>query len=447
MGSTASLENVASIIKDNQNQGLKQIVVCSAMSQVTNQLLAAGDTAVTGQSAAALEIFECIRAKHLQVAADFGVTAEFEEASTDLFESLRKFLTGVAMINELSKRSRAHLSAYGEKFSTRLLTCILQAKELGVRQLDSDFIKTKGLNFLEDEVDWEATKMTGKPLLKALTNANKIGIVTGFFGTNQSEEISLLGRGGSDFTAAILAVVCGCKVLEIWTDVDGFLSADPRIVPEARVLDEIGFKEASELCFFGAKVLHPRTILPVIKGGGEVWIKNTFNSMAQGTRITKHAPALEQTVLSLSSKKVALLSLDLFGAERQKTRAKVFYELFVAIKEAKVAVDAIAASEAMISFCVEEKYLENKILIDKIAAIAPLDVRQDRSILCIVSPENAVYNHHGVLARIFEAIAEAGTSVEMDSQNASEVGQLVVVKNEDVFVTIQAIHRALITKK
>ncbi len=445
MGSTDSLKNVVSIIQKNKEQDIEQVVVCSAMSQVTNQLLAAGDMAVAGQKAAALEIFECIKDKHFEVAKDFGVTTEFESAAGDLMKSLKNFLIGVSMIHELSDRSLAYLSSYGERLSTRLLTCILEVQDISAVQLDSDFIKTKGVNFLEDEIDWDETRVEGKPLLKTAAKSKKVPIITGFFGTNQHGTISLLGRGGSDFSAAILAVIYGCKVVEIWTDVDGFMSADPRLVKNARVLEEIGFKEASELCFFGAKVLHPRTIRPVIlNGGGEVWIKNTFNHEALGTRITEHAKALDRPVLSLSSKKVALLSLDLFAADGNKHRAEVFYELFKVIKDHKVAVDAVAASEAMISFCIEEKYLEREGLIESIENISPLEVRRDRSILCIVSPENAVYNMHGVLAQIFAAIATAGVSVEMDSENASEVGQLVVVKNVDVPKAIKTIHEHLI---
>lgn len=446
MGSAEALAQVVSIVNENVQEKKEQVIVCSAMSQVTNQLLAISELAAAGQQSAALEIYEGLKDSHFAVATHFDVADEFEALAGELLKRLENFIMGVSMIHELSDRSLAYLSSYGERLSTRLLTCVLVKHGLKARQFDSNFIKTKGFDFLEDDIDWEATRKAAKEPLKMALSVNEIPVVTGFFGTND-DVVCLLGRGGSDYSASVLSTVLGSKVVEIWTDVDGFMSADPRLVSSAQVLPEIGFKEASELCFFGAKVLHPRTILPVIKGGGDVWIKNTFNADARGTRITKHAPALEQTVLSISSKKVGLLSLDLFGAEGNKSRSEVFYELFAAIKGAKVAVDAIAASEAMISFCVEEKHLENQSLIDKIAAIAPLDVRQGRSILCIVSPEKVVYNHHGVLAQIFEAIAEAGTSVEMDSQNASEVGQLVVIKNEDVPATIKAIHKSLITKK
>lgn len=445
MGSTESLRKVAAIISENRASGVEQVVVCSAMSQVTNQLIAAGDAALAGQKDAALEIFECMQNKHLEAADSFGVKADFDLVSSDLFKSLKNFLIGIVMIHELSDRSRAYLSAYGEKLSTRLLACILQAQGVKTKQLDSDFIKTKGINFLEDEVDWSAAKKAGKSEIKTAVNEGKVVIVTGFFGVSQAGEVALLGRGGSDFTAAILAVVCSCKVVEIWTDVDGFMSADPRIVPEAQVLAEIGFKEASELCFFGAKVLHPRTIRPVITmNGGEVWVKNTFNHNAAGTRIIEHAKASSRPVLSLSSKKVVLLSLDLFGGKAAMHRAEVFYNLFKVIKNYGVPVDAMASSEAMISFCIEEKFLALDGLVQSLEEVGSLEVRRDRSILCIVSPEKAVYNTHGVLAQIFAAIAAAEVSVEMDSENASEVAQLVVVKNEDVSKAIKTIHNRLI---
>jgi len=437
MGSFESLEKVCGIITQNQKQNIQQVVVCSAMSQVTNKLIKIGQLAEISETSKALEIFEEIQTLHFKTAQAFGVEKKFEEVSQNLFKNLKNFIVGLGMIHELSDRSQAYLVSFGERLSTRLLTTILQSKKLKAIQYDSTFVNMKGLDYLEADIDFEATKKsTSKVIHKAFEN-KEIPIVTGFFGYDKKGIISLLGRGGSDFSGAIMAISLNIKTLEIWTDVDGFLSADPRIVENVKHIEELGFYEAAELCFFGAKVLHPATIRPVIDMGGNVFIKNTFNPNQKGTKITKSVKGDCHPFASVTTKKVLMLSLDIFGAQIRKQ--DIFAQLFTTAQTFGVSLDAMASSESMISFCVEEKYQHMTEFFEKLENLAPLKIQKERTIVCVVSPEN-VRGKFGIASELFLALKSAKISVEMYSQNASELVQLVVIESKNAEKAVQVIH-------
>ncbi len=441
MGSVEALLKVVSIIEGNIETKIPQVVVCSAMSQVTNKLIKLGNYAELGKRKDAKKIFEDIKKQHFDTAKKLEILSEFEKSTKDIWNNLHNLFNGIGMIHELSDRSLAYLSSFGEKLSTRLLTSILNKNSDIAIQLDSNFIKTLDGDYLESDIDWDQTiKNTKKKLRKYL--GKKVPIVTGFFGTNNKNITTLLGRGGSDYSAAILAVSLGIKIVEIWTDVDGFLSADPRLIGKAHVIPEIGYTEASELCSFGAKVLHPKTIRPVIDRGGEVWIKNTFNPEKQGTKIITESKETKKSVISVTSKETSIFTFDLFGIKLGTPKSQIYYSIFKICNEFGVCIDMVASSEASVSFCVVPHWGEDKKFIKKLEEIAPLEIQTDKSVLCIVSPSH-VKGRVGVAANFFVALKKVGISVEMYSQNNQEVAQLMVVKKDDSNKAIKAIHNQL----
>ncbi|MDH3324663.1 MAG: aspartate kinase, partial [Candidatus Peregrinibacteria bacterium] len=404
MGTEESLENVVKIITDNYKKQEKIVVTCSAMSGVTDQLIQIGELAEKDDLKGALAVFKKIKKDHFAVAEIFGVAETFFYLIKPVFRDLGNLIQGIAMLRELSTQSQANIHSFGERFSTILLSEILKTKSIPAVQFDSNFVKTKGHNLLEDEVDWEETTVLIKEKLEPVIKRGQIPIVTGFFGTKKNGGVSLLGRGGSDYTGAILAVCLGAKDLEIWTDVDGFLSADPRVVKNAQIIPEIGYTETSELCFFGAKVLYPKSIRPVIESNGNVWIKNTFNPENVGTKIIKESLACSYNVQSIASKEVVIISLDIFGGKLKKS--ELFAKLFTFALEKKISIDAIASSESVISFCIEKICLTKKFL-KELEGMAPVKITKDRKILCIVSPPE-VQGKVGVAAGIFGAISDSG---------------------------------------
>lgn len=440
MGSVESLGNIIQIITENIKKGITQSVVCSAMGGVTDVLLKIKPLAEAGKVNEALKIIEELRERHFSTAVHFRVEELFYENTHGLWEDLRNFTRGVCMIKEFSERSHAYLLSFGERLSTRLLAEILKGKGIAAVQLDSTFIKTLNGHFIEAEVDWEKTKISVSKTLTPYLEKQEIPIITGFFGTNHQNIISLMGRGASDLTGAIIAVSLGIDVLEIWTDVDGFLSADPRIVKNAGIIPEIGYEEIAELCFFGAKVLHPKTIRPVIEAGGNVYILNTFSPEGIGTKIVKTDPLSCPSVQAITSKKVAVLLYDVFAST--KSKREIFSEFFSIVALKEVCIDAVASSEASISICIEEKFLRQESFVKTLKDIAPLTILEEREIICIVGSKQ-VKGKIGVASSFFEAMAQAQINVEMYSQSASEITQLVIVKASEKEKAILAVHEKM----
>lgn len=442
MGSVDSLEKVRDIILSVKKEGNSPVVVCSAMSGVTDQLITLGELAISGDQSTAMELIQAIISRHKEVADCFEVNAE--EALKPLFQELSNLIQGISMIRELSERSRAVLTSFGERLSTRLLTAILNKHADEAVQVDSFFVKTLGVSYWEDEVDWDKTKQATLSHLTPLLDQKKIPIITGFFGENPDGITALLGRGGSDFSGAILAVSLGISHVEIWTDVSGFLSADPRIVKDARILSEIGFEEVSELCFFGAKVLHPKTIRPVVDQGGEVWIKNTFDAQAEGTRIARDVAKSDAVVLSISSKPVTLLNLDLVSMPAHLRKSQILQQLFQLMEKYSICTDMVASSETQ--FSVAFTGGENKqAFLEEAHQMGAVSVDDHHSVVAIVSPKE-VKEKIGIASEIFQAITNSGTSLKMYSQNMSEIAQLVVVENDRVKDVIAQIHKELVIR-
>ncbi len=444
MGSVESLKSVAAIIKQNVEDDTEQVVVCSAMSGVTNQLVKIGELLEQSQNDSAFETFSSVQNLHFSAAKDLGVELDFKEAAKPIFYDLENIIKGVGLIHEISDRSRAYLCAFGEKLSTRLLTAFLKKEGVNAYQVDSVNVKTEGNDFLEDDIEWESTEKHLGDELKILLSEDKMPVMTGFFGTNPEGSLALLGRGGSDFSGAIVAKSLKWPTLEIWTDVDGFLSADPRVVSDAQLISEIGFEEVSELCFFGAKVLHPKTIRPVTDADGSVWIKNTFKPEVLGTKISKKVSKNCHSAVAISSKKVAIITMDMFGTQLSEKRFDVLEKIFDILRRFKLAPDAMASSEALVSFCVPEGFCADTTFLEELAEIAPTETHCGREVICVVCPEE-VKGRPGVAVELFKAVAEVGVSIEMYSQNASEIAQLIVVKGEDAPKTIRSIHEKLAT--
>ncbi len=440
MGTEESLQKVTEIISNEFKQGRKFAVTCSAMGNITDELITIAHLAKKSEVEAALRMFSKIKKLHFDTAEKFKVAETFYISIKPIFKDLGNLIRGISLIRELSSQSEASLISFGEKFSARLLAEILKTQAIPAVQFDSDFIRTKGVSYAEDQVDWEkCEKNIQKNILTAIENY-QIPIVTGFYGRNHRQETTLLGRGGTDLTGAILTKCINGKKLEIWSDVDGLMSADPRIVPNAEIIPEIGFVEASELCFFGAKVLHPKTIRPVIESGGTVWIKNTFNPQAEGTRIIKKSTTSTKLIQSIASKKTTIITVDIYSSSI--TKCELFAQIFTLAAQNKIRIDAMASSESVISICISNPTI-SRIFERELKKISTIEIKKDRKIICVVSPPT-VLGKAGVATKFLSAVSDANVSIEMYSQNASELAQLVVIKEEDTEKAVKSIHKKLI---
>lgn len=433
------------IIQQAMQNG-RVITVCSALSGVTDTILRLGQQAAEG-SESYKETLASIEERHLSTVDELiseANRAKARETVQTLLSELSLFSYGVFLLKELSPRSKDHIVSFGELLSTRIISEKLN--DLGVEHLWVDartVIRTDSF-FGAARVNVEVTNAHVRNLLTG--NAQRLYIFPGFIAGSPTGETTTLGRGGSDYSASTLAVASDAHSLEIWTDVSGMMTADPRLVSSAKVIPHISYKEALELSHFGAKVIFPPTIRPVVSKGIPVWIKNTFAPHDHGTLIENYPPANENIVRGLSnSNNIALLSLEgsgmigvpgfsyrMFGALAQAniniiliTQASSVHTMLIAIEE----VNAEKAKEAVDSTFVYEISL---------GTIEPLQVEMGYSIITLVGDD--IKQQSGTSGRMFNALGSNHINIRAIAQGSSEKNVSTIVKSEDVRSALNIIH-------
>ena len=318
VGSPEAIQKLREIVLEKEE---RKIIVVSAVSGTTDLLIKAGTEAKQkGDWEITLEI---IKKKHLKLIKELGIKLDLSE----YFEELEAFLNGIESIGELTPRSRDYILSFGERLSSKIIESFLEKKSKAIRINSRKLIKTDN-SFSSAKLDMKETiKAIKKNLLPKLNDFDKI-VITGFIGSTAHGEYTTFSRGGSDYTAAILANVLNATELEIWTDVDGILTANPKIIPQAKVIPKINYREAAELAYFGAKVLHPKTIEPVVVKEIPARVVNTFNHKHRGTLITgesqKNINLLAQQTSPLPEKEALLqeLSQEVVQLQQEKLEEK-----------------------------------------------------------------------------------------------------------------------------
>src|SRR5215468_7040663 len=302
VGAAAQIEQAARIVHGMRDR--KPIVVVSAMGGVTDALLQAGEAAVTGQTRQREDKLWEIRSRHDQAINelfnDRSVAVSVQDTERVIWEEIQKMFTGVSLLREMSTRSRDLISSFGERliipiFAQYLISLGEDATPFDAREI---IITSEESEFLL--VDFEETRKRCQKLVK-IAKAGTVPVVTGFICATPAGITTTLGRGGSDYTASIIGSCVKAQEIQIWTDVSGVMTADPRIVPEARVLDRVSYKEAAEMSYFGAKALHPKTIMPAVDESIPIRIKNTFAPEMPGTIISSETPTHQYGVKTVAS--------------------------------------------------------------------------------------------------------------------------------------------------
>ena len=425
------INNVVNIIKSRLNRN--PLVVVSAVGGVTDKLICAAKEASKGinPTEKANEIINI----HRDIMKSLNLDYDFLE---DDFMNLHDSLNGIYLLKELSLRSLDLISSFGEVFSSKILASYMTSIGIISRQLcgwESGII-TDG-NFGSAEVLEESY-----PNIKdSLSNLDKIPIVTGFIAKDRDGNITTLGRGGSDYTASIIGSALNVQEIEIWTDVDGIKTADPQIVPNAIQWGTVTFNEASEMAYFGARVLHPKTIKPAVKRQIPVRILNTYNPENKGTLVLNDD--VENPMFrSISSKNnitiIRVCSTDMLLAHG--FLAKIF-EIF---NKYRISIDIVSTSEVTVSMTLDNinSSLKNlDLAISELKEIGNVEILKDTSIVCIVG--RGIRGRLGVLGRIFNVCKNEGINVEMVSQGASPLSISFVVKKEDSVKLIKDLHKEL----
>jgi aspartate kinase len=439
VGDANRVANAIDIVAERRHR--KPIVVVSALAGVTNDLVAATEAARQCDIAKVDQIVAAIRQRHEDVALQLvQQKVDFLEAFLKRLdrqiEQIHTILRGIALLGEITPRAKDKVTAIGEKLSSVLFAYSMKMRALEGEHVDSEEVVITDDRFGEASPLMDQTRKAAHATLRPLIDRNLIPVMGGFIGRTEDGATTTLGRGGSDYSAAIVGAAVGAEEIQIWTDVDGMMTCDPRLIPSARVIDRISYVEAAELAWFGAKVLHPKTIAPAVEQKIPVRVLNTHNVASPGTLVTEEGDQRDSGPRAIALKKgitvVHMTSSAMLGASGFLAR------LFAIFQELQVSVDLITTSEVSVSVTIDDKHNLPQ-LINKLQGVADVEVLENQCIIAVVGRN--LMQHSEVGARIFEALT--GVPVSMFSLGTSGLNLSIVVAETHADRAVTTIHRAL----
>jgi aspartate kinase len=436
VGDTRAIERVAGIVKERLKQ--KPVVVVSAMAKVTDQLLAMARAAGAGDSEGALKLSRDLRERHYNTAGELLGTALFTQFHSDLgadLEALDELLRGIAAVGELTLRTTDNVAAYGEMLSAKLVTACLSAHGIPSTLVDSRKCIVTDSSHTRATPLFEETNLNLRATVQPLLDNGRVPVMGGFIGATKAGVTTTIGRGGSDFSAAIVGAGLDAERIEIWTDVDGMMTTDPNICPDARRIKVISFDEAAELAYFGAKVLHPATVLPAIQKNIAVYILNSRNPTCEGTRITARGAHSRNFFKAIAAKK-RITIVDV-AAPRMLLAHGFLKSIFDAFDRHQIPVDVVSTSEVSVSLTVDSNHSIPALAAD-LAKLADVKYEGRKAIVCLVG-EN-LREIPGIAARVFGELADV--KIRMISQGASEINLTFVIEEDAVPGVVQRLHKA-----
>ena len=428
------MERVAGIVARARAE--RPLVVVSAMGKTTDGLVAALDAAVMGDEAAAMARLGTIRARTEQsVRRFFGAGADpvLTELSP-LFAGLDRMARAVAVLKSVPADVRDSFLAHGERISVVVAGAALAARGLPAVAFDVRAVLRTDDRFGRAQPDFPEIERRCALSLAPLLGSGRIPVLAGFVGATSEGRTTTLGRGGSDYSAAILGAAMEADAVEIWTDVDGMMTTDPRIVPEARLIDSISFEEASELAYFGARVLHPLTLAPAIEKGIPVRVRNAQRPEVSGTEIRSAAPSGPGPIRAIAFKK-GLTTVDMITT-RMLMASGLLPTLFEVFARHETPVDMIATSEVSVSVTVDDPSRLPEIRRD-LERLAEVEVVPGRALVCLVGQD--LKHTPGLAVRIFRAVE--AINILMISQGASQRNVSFVVEETDADEAVRRLHR------
>lgn len=450
--SVGSAERIKAACDLIAEQGAKRpvLAVVSAMSKVTDLLLDTTRHAEAGDDEGINRNLVLLESRHLDAARRLLPASEVERVSagvSELVNEFRRIVNGMRMLGHRPPRAVDEAIAIGERLSALLVSEYLRARGIAARAVNASEAIVTDAMFNNASPLMAPTREKAGARLNPLLAAGEIPVVTGFNGATADGRPTTLGRGGSDFSASILAAALGASELWIWTDVDGIMTADPRLVPEARVLDEITYSEAAELAYAGAKVLHPRTLAPLIEQGIPVWSKNSFAPEKPGTRIVRALGAGNSGARAVTSMAtVALVSLE--PANAAMGGVHVMARALDALDRANVEVLALSSSSYRQNFCflVRRDELEkaNEAIEAGLALelahgyVKGIEVDTEVGLLAVVG--EGMRGFSGVAGRIFTAISREHVNIIAIAQGSSELTIAIVVRRSGLEKAVRAVH-------
>ena len=448
-----AIQQVVEIVSRSVDRD-RTILVVSAIRGCTDALIRIGYLA-SQRDEAYKEVIDSLQKQHHQIIKEVLPVEKQEESREtcdSLFNSLRSIAQGVFLLGELSPTSLDAIQGFGEQWSSRIIATKLASIGIATKWVDSRKIIRTVSRGEKNTVDVQKTYSRINEMIES-NPITQLFVMPGFIASDKQGRTTTLGRGGSDYSASLMAVGCKARALEIWTDVPGMMTANPKVVPTARTISNISYKAALELSHFGAKVIYPPTIQPVVTEGIPIYVKNTFDPQAHGTLIEKNPPRSKDSVIGISnSDNIALLSLEgsgmvgipgfssrLFETLSQNdtniiliTQASSVHTMCIAVSEK----DAEKAREAA------DRCFAYEISLGK---LNPLKVEKGFSIVCLVGDD--VLNQSGATGRMLAALGNNSIPVRATAQGSSEKNISVIISSHDTEAALRTIHNEFFDRR
>ncbi len=460
VGSVDALTKAAQIIKEARTQYPRVVVITSAMSGVTDLLLKCATLAAQGNVESLPTAESTLREKHFSAAdalvKDKKLCEDTKQAIDPLIQSLIDLCRAIAVLGEASPRALDAVASLGERMSVRLLGAVVESSGVKVKAIESSEFVITNSHFQSASPDFQVTTQKTRECLNPLFEQGIVPITTGFIGANPEGVITTLGRGGSDYSAGIIGSVLPADDVWIWTDVDGVMTADPRLVGSARTLPEISYSEIAELAYYGAKVLHPKTIRPLVEAGIGLRICNTFNPSHPGTRLVSNghsngkALKSEQVVKAVTAiRKQKLVTIEgrgMLGVPGVAARA------FGAVASTGTSVPLItqASSEQSICFASPSEAADHVLeSLQKNFAIELAERDIDRvwatdEVAIITAVGYGTRNTPGVAGQIFSKLGDRDINVLAIAHGSSDVSISMVVDTVNTENAVKALHELIV---
>ena len=419
----------------------RPVIVASACAGVTNALLRLARAALETPRSKSLDEVEELRLRHRKIAHELfsGEILYTVQAQIDaMLDEIRDLTKSIAIIGELTTRSLDTFASFGERLSTFLLFHLLIQEEMKAVLVNAQDVMITNDEHTRAVPLFEEINRRAASVIAPKINAGQVVVTQGFLGATLRGVPTTIGRGGSDFSAAILGAALGAEEIQIWTDVDGILTSDPSLIPNAQPIGELTFQEAAELAYFGARVLHPATILPAIQKNIPVRVLNSRRPEVQGTVIVREPTSPDsQTVKSIAYKEgITLINIT---STRMLMMHGFLARVFAIFARYEKSVDAIATSEVSLSLTVDnDSDLET--IFGELKTVADVECVRDKAIFCVVG-EN-LKRTRGIVTKIFSVLDAERIPVSMISLGASEINVTFVVDGGDIARTAQALHDA-----
>ena len=448
LGSADKVRNVSKIVKDYSVNN-QIILVASALSGVTNSLVRLSELVKTSNSEKIVNELEKLSELHTNISKnsikDPNIENEVLESISSILDELKRLLEGIISLGEITPRSRDRIISFGERLSVLVVTGAL--KDIGINA--KKFTGAEA-GIVTDEEYGEAnplmsiTKMKISKTLQPLLSKGIVPVVTGFMAATQTGDITTLGRGGSDFTATILGAAISADEVWICTDVNGMMTTDPKIMPNARTIPQLSYSEALEMTVFGAKALHPRALEPAQENKISVRVKNTFNLSGSDTLISNDQSIVRGKVAKSVAliKDVAMVNIGGAGMVGKPGIAAKVFDTF-AREGINILMISQSVSEANISLVIRRNHLEKAVNTLEISLLGrgfvnSVNAEDDVGVIAVVGA--GMQGSQGVAARVFNAVAKKGINIRMIAQGSSELNISIVIKEKNCENAVKAIH-------